>query len=88
MCNQLLLLQSLAKWMERERINVSFCCPPAPDRAFWANVLQEQKNEDYQTLEQIAACLRKDTSDFDCIEEIEALVAQRGFDTAPRHNFG
>jgi len=83
----MLLLQSLAKWMDWEGIEVEFRCPPDPDRAFWDDILQEQANGDRKALEDIAACMRKDTSDFDCLEEIEALLNRRGFDTIPRHDF-
>ncbi len=88
MNEKLLFLQLLAKFMDREDITCTFNYPPPLDRAFWDEVLQCQETEDRKTLEQIAACLRKNTSDFHCIENITFLVSQRGFDTSPRHDFG
>ena len=37
-------------------------------------------------LTEIAQCLQKDTSDYDCIEEIIALLEINGFPTSPRHD--
>lgn len=88
MYDRLLFLQALAKFVEHESIDISFSCPPPLDRSFWDEVLQSQQTEDRKALEQIAACLRRNTSDFRCIEEIEFLVSARGFDTSPRHDFG
>ncbi|MDY3985076.1 hypothetical protein [Dysosmobacter sp.] len=87
MDEQMCFLQALAKFMDREGISCSFDCLPRLDRPFWDNILQEQKTEDRKTLEQIAALLRENTSDFHCIDKILLLVERRGFDTFPRHDF-
>lgn len=88
MYDRLLFLQALAKWMEREHINVFSTYLPPLDRDFWGGILRFQESKDRRVLEQIAASLRKNTSDFRCIEEIKFLVSTRGFDTSPRHDFG
>ena len=40
-----------------------------------------------QTLAAIAACLREDTTDFDCIDRIIALLESQGLSILPRHDF-
>lgn len=47
-----------------------------------------RRAEEHRALEAIAACLRRDTGDFACIDEIIAILEPLGYDTNPRHDFG
>ena len=87
MNEQLLFFQALAKFLDKERIRVSFDRPPKLDRTFWEDADDAQKNEDRAALEKIAECLRENTSDFECIEKITCIMEDRGFDSLPRHDF-
>lgn len=87
MNEQLLFFQALAKFLDKEQIRVSFDHPPKPDRAFWEDAADAQKNEDRAALEKIAECLRENTSDFECVEKITYIIEGRGFDSLPRHDF-
>ena len=83
----LLFLQALYEFMKKRHIVCSFDHLPQPDCTFWEQITLVQTTEDHKTLEEIAAYLREDISDFQCIEKITALIASRGFNTIPRHDF-
>ena len=87
MHEQMCFLQAVAKLMDREGIRCYFDCLPSLDRDFWDRILEEQKTEDRRTLEEIAALLRENTSEFRCIDGIIILLEGRGFNTIPRHDF-
>ena len=70
-------LQELSRFLEVRRIHCTFEPPMGPEGCMEQTILAE-----------VAQCLRKDTSDFDCIEEIIALLEAHGFSTSPRHDFG
>lgn len=89
MNNQLLFFQTLFQMMEREGISFSFDgYTPAVDHTFWDRLTACRNTDDRRLLEDIAACLREDTSDFLCIDQIICLLSDGGFDTGPRHDFG
>ena len=82
-----LFLQALYQFMKKEQIRCTFDHSLPLDRAFWDQTAEERTADDRKALEAIANCLRRNTSDFLCIEEITFLVESRGFDTSPRHDF-
>ena len=86
--NTMRFAQLLAEWMDREGVTCTFAAEPRPDRRLWDQILQREGARDRETLEEIAACLRRDATDFECVEEIMALLAGRGLSTSPRHDFG
>ena len=87
MDGNLLFLQSIYRLMEKEGVSCSFAHPTKPDHSLFEKLAEKQSSTDYETLSKIAECLRRDTSDFICIEEIISLLDARGFYTAPRHDF-
>ena len=64
-------LQELSRFLEVRRIHCTFEPPVGPEGCMEQTILAE-----------VAQCLRKDTSDFDCIEEIIALLEAHGFSTS------
>lgn len=89
MDDRLLFLQSIAKMMEEQGIVCRFDChTPRLDRDFWDGLAVCRQTDDRRLLENIARCLRQDTSDFHCIDQIIALLERTGYSTVPRHDFG
>ena len=86
--DNLCFLQALSQFLKMQEIHCSFQIPPRVDRNFWDCAAEKVESPDGELLEAIAQCVRKDTSDFHCIEEIFALLEARGFSTSPRHDFG
>lgn len=89
MDDRLLFLQCIAKMMKDQGIVCSFehYTPPL-DQAFWDSLAVCQQTDDQRLLENIADCLRQRTSDFDCVDQIIALLERAGYSTVPRHDFG
>ena len=88
MNDQLIFLQMLSSMMEREGITCSFAHGSREDPAFWEKLMDGRRSEEHRALEAIAACLRRDTGDFACIDEIIAILEPLGYDTNLRHDFG
>lgn len=89
MDDRLLFLQCIAKMMEEQEIVCSFDhCMPRLDRKFWEGLAVCQQTEDHKLLENIAHCLRQNTSDFYCTDQIIALLERAGYSMVPRHDFG
>ena len=86
--DNLCFLQELSRFLEMQGIHCSFQVPPRVNRNFWDCAAEKIESTDRELLEAIAQCLRKDTSDFYCMEEIIALLEAKGFSTIPRHDFG
>lgn len=86
--DDLCFLQELSRFLEIREIRCSFQIPPKVDRNFWNCAAEKVESPDGELLEAITQCLRKDTSDFYCIEEIISLLETRGFSASPRHDFG
>lgn len=87
MTDRFLFLQLISKLMDKERVDCSFACPPPLDREFRDGMAGCMQTDDHRTLEDIAAILRSDASDFDCVEEIRDLLYRRGFHIDNRHDF-
>ena len=85
--DRLCFLQELSRFLESREIRCTFQTTPRVDRDFWNRAAGEIGSSDEELLAKIAQCLRSDTSDFDCVEEILALLEARGFSTTPRHDF-
>ena len=88
-CTQgnLAFLQALAGFLDQQGITCTFDRPPAQDPSFWSATAGKAESSAAQTLAAIAACLREDTTDFDCIDRIIALLESQGLSTLPRHDF-
>ena len=84
----LAFLQALAGFLDQQSITCTFDRPPAQDLSFWSAAAGKAESSAAQTLADIAACLREDTTDFDCIHRIIALLESQGLSTLPRHDFG
>lgn len=87
MDDQLLFLQFIYEAMEKTGITCSFDVPLKENPAFWDQAAKLRETADREALEEIAACLREDTTDFLCMEQIIFIVERRGLSTTPRHDF-
>ena len=83
-----ILLQLLSEALTQHGAHVPFDCPPALDEALWQELLSQTTAQEQQALASIAEALRKDTRDFDCIDEIIGILEPLGYRTVPRHDFG
>ncbi len=88
MTDQLVFLQLMARMMDYYGVTCSFAHGAKEDPAFWEQLMDGRRAEEHRALEAIAACLRRDTGDFACIDEIIAILEPLCYDTNPRHDFG
>ena len=88
MSDKELLLQMFAQMLYESGVEISFAARPHINTTLREELLAGQEREDANTLEAIATCLRKDTDEFACIDEIIALLESQGYQTTPRHDFG
>lgn len=84
MTNEAHLAQLLLQAMETYGAAVQFAHQPPAAPDLWARHLRPAPDP----LAEVAACLARDTSDFDCIDELIALLAAHGYAAGPRHDFG
>lgn len=88
MTNEAYLLQVIASALRSAGAAVHFERALKPDPDLWKELTVTQWNEDAAALAQIAAALRRDTSDFACIDEIIEILDFLDHTTVPRHDFG
>lgn len=84
----LLLLQLFSDALARHGAQITFDFPPQADASFLEKLGREAASREQQALAAIAEALRKDTRDFDCIDEIIHILEPLGYVTVPRHDFG
>lgn len=87
MTNEACFIQLILKTLRAYGATVHFEDPIREDREFWSHLADCQWEDQADALSKIADALRKDTSDFLCIDEIIDIVEPMGYDTLPRHNF-
>ena len=78
MSGEQLLVQLFTQMLEESGAEITFSHQSA----------DSMNREGDDALEAIAACLRKETDDFTCVDEIIEILEQRGYRTVPRHDFG
>ena len=83
-----LLYQLFMKTMELYDAEVTFGIEPKRDPVFWAKLTDQEQTLERTALKQIADCMRRDTTDFDCVEDILDILFSLGYKTDPRHDFG
>lgn len=82
-----LLVQVLIEALEFYEADVRFGIQPRRSADFWAKLTDTEQDKDKRALEQIAKCMRRDSTDYDCIEDILDILFELGYDTKPRHKF-
>ena len=88
MSANVLFLQILSDALARHGAQITFDYPPQADPSFLEELGREAASREQQALAAIAEALRKDTRDFDCIDEIIHILEPLGYVTVPRHDFG
>ena len=88
MSANVLFLQILSDALARHGARITFDVPPQADPVFLEELGCEAASREQQALAAIAQALRKDTRDFDCIDEIIHILEPLGYVTVPRHDFG
>lgn len=88
MTSEELLLQLIGQTLRAYEASISFAYTPQADPSFWARLREERALEAAGALDKIAGALRKNTSDFTCIDEIIDILEPLGYHTSPRHDFG
>lgn len=88
MTDEQLFLQLMAHTMRQHGASVSF----SHATAFNAGPAEEpplaHHTAEAEALKAIAAALREDTRDFECIDKIIDILESLGYTTLPRHDFG
>ena len=85
--NQILFLQVLMSALDEYGVSCEFTVPPSLDPAFRDKLALHVDLQMQTVLDGIAEALRKDTSDFECIDDIIRLKESLGYRTGPRHDF-
>ena len=88
MSANVLFLQILSDALARHGAQITFDFPPQADASFLEELGREAASREQRALAAIAEALRKDTRDFDCIDEIIRILEPLGYVTVPRHDFG
>ena len=88
MTNEIQFTQILLQSLEKHGAQITFDSPPEREEALWNALFHQQTTQEQQALDAIAESLRKNTRDFDCIEEIICILESLGYCTIPRHDFG
>jgi len=85
--NEILFLQVLMSVLDEYGVSCEFAVPPKLDPAFRNKLALDVNLRMQAVLDGIAEALRKDTSDFECIDDIIRLMESLGYRTVPRHDF-
>lgn len=83
MTSEQLFLQLIAIAMLDYGVDLSFSVTPDHDPAVWEALAQRQRSAQAEALDAIAAALRADTGDFDCIDEIIRILEPPGLHHGP-----